>query len=161
MTWDGHLPHSGWELAGLLALLAFGAQVVGNGILLRWQKRNNDAATRYRKAATEDRETLKVDAALIRDQVVNGHAYHPDAPKLRDDMDLVKGALQELRVGMQQQATQSDRMEAKIDAKDQKIDRLGTKLDRGIDRLDLKIDQNDERVRQELSELKRVRGAGG
>jgi predicted nucleic acid-binding Zn-ribbon protein len=96
MTWDGHLPHSGYELLGLIAVGVFalwGLQA-GAGILIFRKHQTND------REARADREDLKADSKAIRAQVVNGHAADEEAPKLRDDMDHVKADLAEMKTRM-------------------------------------------------------------
>jgi hypothetical protein len=93
MTWDGHLPESGYELLGLVALGVFGlwgAQAAA-GIWIFKKHQTND------RDARADRVELKADARAIANQVVNGHAADEEAPKLRDDMDHLKADLGEFK----------------------------------------------------------------
>lgn len=99
-----HLPHNGWELVGMLALLAFLGQAVGGGVILRWHRNRNNEATEYRAAATADREELKTVAEAIKGQVVNGHTepLRADIDALKDDFAELKGDVREIIARQQQ-----------------------------------------------------------
>jgi hypothetical protein len=101
MTWDGHLPHTGIELAGLIVLGVFGlwAAQAGAGIWIFRKHQAND------KAARADRVELKADAAAIRTQVVNGHAADEMAPKLRDDLDRIREDMRTVMATLAEWAT--------------------------------------------------------
>jgi len=82
--WDGHLPKSNTELAGLvilgLVVMVLAQAAAGGWILRRHMANDNDARA--------DRTELKETAAAIKGQVVNGHTepLRADLDRLKQDM---------------------------------------------------------------------------
>ena len=107
MPWDGELPHDWTGVAGLVVVglvIIIAAQGVGGGLILRYHKRNNDAARADRQSAAGDREAIMDETAAIRSQVANGHAepLRADLDRLAVDVGDLKLDVQHLRDDMRQ-----------------------------------------------------------
>lgn len=163
MNWDGNLPDSGWELAGLIALLAFTGQAIGGGIILKWHHNRNNEASAYRAGALQDRQALRETAEAIKGQVVNGHTQ-----PLRADIDALKSHVADLKSDFQTIMSRQERWQSVMPVIMGLPDEIrGLRADIAEEResrrnlaADVRADM--ARHRDDMSDLnKRIRDAGG